>query len=394
MGLGSLVSGIFGVGGDGGAGGSLQEAKGLFDKIGLPDIEKQKLKLEEMVLQGLITPEQAQTFLQGDTGLKEISVDPRLKDSQMASLTALQDIANNGGLTMTDKSRLADIDSQVSQAERGSREAILQNARQRGVSGSGMELGAQLINQQGAAGRRHQGGLDVAAQAEQRALEALMQSGQLGGQIRGQEFGEQAQVQAAQDAINRFNQQNRQAVQEANIGRRMQAQQTNLGERQRVADSNVNTRNDQQKFNKGLFQQNFQNEMTKANAQASALNNIAQSQQNSAGRKDQFTGALIGAGATMFASDERVKTNIESGDGDLESFLQSLDPKKYEYTDPAKYGGGEKVSVMAQDLESTPMGAGAVQEDPEGVKRIDYAKLLPEIVAALGHLNKKVEGRS
>lgn len=402
MGIGKLLSGVMGVGKDGGAGATLEQSKALFDKLSIPDIESQKVKLEEMVLQGIITPEQAETFLQSDTGLKEISTDPRLKNAQMASLSALEDIANNGGLSMTDRSKLSEMESQIGQAERGSREAILQNARQRGVSGSGMELGAQMINQQGSASRRSQAGLDIAAQAEQRALEALMQSGQLSGQIRGQEFGEQSQTAAAQDAINRFNAQNKQAVDEANIGRRMGAQMANLGEKQRVSDSNVGIRNNQETTNKGLYQQQFQNQLAKAQGQSGALANIAQNQQAGAARQDQFLGGLIGAGATVgggymtgaaMASDERVKTNVRSGDMDLESFLESLDPKKYEYTDPAKYGEGEQVSVMAQDLEKTPMGRDAVQADDEGVKRVDYAKLLPEIVAALGHLNKKVEGR-
>jgi len=54
--------------------------------------------------------------------------------------------------------------------------------------------------------------LDVSAQAQSRALQALMQGGQLGGQIRQQDFGEQSEKAQAQDAINRFNTANRQQV--------------------------------------------------------------------------------------------------------------------------------------------------------------------------------------
>jgi hypothetical protein len=399
MGLGSIVGDVFGIGGDGGAGGTLGESSALFDKLKIPDIEDQKLKLEELIQQGVITPEQAQTYLQGDTGLKEISADPRLKNAQMASLSALQDISEGGGLTMTDKAKLAKIQADNASAEKGSREAILQNAKMRGVGGSGLELGAQMINQQGSATRRNQEGLDVAAQAEQRALEALMNSGQLAGQVRGQDFGEQSQVAQAQDSIDRFNAQNRQAVQEANIGRRTTANEQNLANRQRVADTNVATHNQEQQFNKGLPQQQFTNELSKATGKAGALNNVAQLQNSQAARQDQFLGGLIGAGGTigagaMIASDERSKTDIQDGDMDLESFLESLDPKKYKYKDPERFGEGDHVSVMAQDLEKTPMGRDAVKQDVDGTKLVDYAKLLPEIVAALGHLNKKVEGRA
>jgi hypothetical protein len=48
---------------------------------------------------------------------------------------------------------------------------------------------------------------------------------------------------------------------------------------------------------------------------------------------------------------------------------------RYEYTDPAKYGEGEHVGPMAQDLEKSPATAGTVFTDPEGVKRIDTGRL-------------------
>lgn len=305
MALGKLVSGLLGIGGDSGAGNSLGQAQAMFDNIALPDIEAQKIKLEELVLQGVLTPEEAQTVLQQNTGLSEIATDPRLRAAQMGALSSLQEIGDNKGLTATDRAKLQQMSDDVGTAERGSREAILANARARGIGGSGLELASLLQGQQGAAQRRSQEGLNIAAMAEQRALDALMQAGQLGGQVRGQDFSEAARVAEAQDAINRFNAANKQSVLNQNIQARNQAQQYNLGERQRVSDSNVALRNQAQMHNKGLAQQQFQNQLAKAQGAAGLASNMAQLQESQKQRQDQGTagllGSLIGAGGMIGA---------------------------------------------------------------------------------------------
>lgn len=134
-----------------------------------------------------------------------ISEDPRLKAAQMKALAGLQDVYNQGGLTAQDRARIAQINEQINQQEQAQRNAILQNARARGTAGSGLEYAQQLAAQQQGANTRAMQGVNTAAEANRRALEALQQSGQLGGQIRGQEYGMASDKARALDEIARFN---------------------------------------------------------------------------------------------------------------------------------------------------------------------------------------------
>jgi hypothetical protein len=147
----------------------------------------------------------ADTVLAGPTAYDGISTDPRLQEAQMAALNSLQDIANNGGMTAMDKANLSRVQMQTAQADRGRREAILQNMNARGMGGSGAELLAQLQSSQGATDRQAQEGLDIAGMAQLRALDAMARGGSLAGDIRGQDFGEQEAIARARDAINTFN---------------------------------------------------------------------------------------------------------------------------------------------------------------------------------------------
>lgn len=281
-----------------------REASQIFANIQLPDIEKMRLQLEGLVQQGVYTPEQADAILQQNTEMEGISTDPRLRDAQMTALSRLQSVGDTG-MDAIDRGRLNAIAADEATRARGAREAIIQNAGMRGLGGSGLELSAQLANQQGGATRASQRGFDVAAEAQQRALAAIQGAGGLAGQIRGQSWQEQAERARAQDIINQFNTRQRQDVVNANLMERNRAQQMNLGERQRIADAGAQTRNQQQMYNKNLYQQQFQNKMQRAGGQANAMTNAAQqlTQQGSQGVglfgdifKAGLGGAMTGVG--------------------------------------------------------------------------------------------------
>lgn len=87
-------------------------------------------------------------------------------------------------------------------------------------------------------------------------------------------------------------------------------------------------------------------------------------------------------------SDETVKKNIRPGD-ETQSFLDSLTAYQYEYKNP-KHGQGTHYSVMAQDLEKTPVGKSAIIETPEG-KKVDYSRLQAVHLAATATLNDRIE---
>lgn len=378
-------------GGDGGAAKISRDSARALGALDVPDIELMKLELENLVSAGQLSPEQAQAAMAERSQMENISTDPRLKQAQMQALDGLQDIANNDGLTAVDRAQLERVKGEIGQQDRGQRESIIQNANARGVGGSGLELMAQLQAQQGSAQKASQMGFDVAAQAQQNKLRALEQAGQMGGQIRGQDFDQQAQVASAQDAINKFNAANKQQVNLMNTDSRNQANASNLNNAQRIADSNTESRNQQQMSNKQLIQQDFENKYRRAGGQASGMQNAAQMAANKANTDKQTTGAVIGAVASAF-SDKNVKTDVEKFDPT--SFLDEITGYKYKYKEPQKHGEGEQVGAMAQDIEKgAPQ---AVSEDADGTKVVDYNKLGGPILAAISDMHdrlKKIEGK-
>lgn len=423
---------------------ALNRAAEQFAGVEVPEL--QDLDLEEFVYEGDVDPRLIQrgpdvnyqninanlmkAALAGDTEMKNISIDPRLRDAQMSALAQLTEIAEAGGLTAEDQANLSRIQSQTAQADRGRREAILQNMAARGMGGSGNELLAQLQSSQAATDRQAQEGLDVAAMAQRRALEAMMQSGNMGGQIRGQDFGEQSATAQAQDAINRFNAANQTSANQFNanslnnmgqfnaqnqlqtalhnnnqaydaLTRNTAAQNQmavgNRDARQNVRNNNTEVRNREETYNKVDKPQNtFQNRMQKAGGQAGVLSNQAgywgdQANSARAGWGNMIQGgAQIGAAAAS-TSDKRAKKNVKNVDSiDIDQFLAKLSPKKFEYKDKAD-GEGQHTGVMAQDLQKSSLGQEAVVDMGDGKLGYDVQKMIGIQLAALKHLADKID---
>ena len=153
----------------------------------------------------------------GSTAFEQIKTDPALRRAQMGALSKLGQIAEEGGMTLEDKAALNQITGQLSRQQAGARQAIMENMAARGTLGSGAELAQRLSAQQESAQQASQRGLDVAAMAQRRAFDAIMQRGQLGGSIRAQEYGEASNRAQAQDAIARYNADARQRSQAYNL---------------------------------------------------------------------------------------------------------------------------------------------------------------------------------
>ena len=179
----------------------LRENKELWNALQTPDIENLKVKLEQAVSQGKLDPKIGQAILAEPSMMKEVGADPKLIQAQEQSLSALQRVASSGGQDATTRARMAATMDQVGQRERASREALQAQMQRRGIGGGGTDIASQLLAQQQSAGRASQMGFQTAAAAEQRALQAIAQSGQMAGQMRGQQVSEQAQKAAAQDRI-------------------------------------------------------------------------------------------------------------------------------------------------------------------------------------------------
>jgi hypothetical protein len=233
-----------------------------------------------------------------------ISTDPRLKQDQMASLEALRSLAASGGMNAQDTANLSKLNSDVGTADKGRRDAIVQGMHQRGQGGSGMELLAQLQSNQAATDRQAQGSLDVAGMAQDRALQAIQQGGQMAGNMQQQDFGQQAQIAQARDAISRFNTGNMNQNNQFNAGQAQQANMYNNQGAQTVSNGNVANRNQATQQNHGNAQQNFENQRSVIDGQAGAMGAQAKQyaqvgQQKEETKRDAW-GNIIKGGAAAY----------------------------------------------------------------------------------------------
>ncbi len=339
----------------------VRENEALYKNIALPKI--QDLKLDGQTYQGDVEApgyQAAQVQAEGpvefgDTdarlaaldsidgsAFEGIEGDPRLENKQYESLGALDEIIQGGGMTAADQANLSRVGNQAAQADKGRRDAILQNMQARGMGGGGMELLAQLQSSQAATDRQSQESMDVAGMAQQRALDAIMQSGQLSGQMRGQQFGEDSEIAAAKDAIAKFNNQNSNQNNQFNAGQltgndQFQAQgqygagvadrnyntgvqQWNKGAindasrftagqqldagirnknvQQGVADSGVDARNQSQITNRQAPRDAFNDKIAQASGQATTTQGAIDYQTAKAGQKAAKGAAITGAGIT------------------------------------------------------------------------------------------------
>ncbi len=241
----------------------LREALARIQNVWMPSIEDMRAN-----------PKLARAFFQGKTKMSDIKRNPAARSAAMKALAGLQQVATQGGLTPIDRARLAEVQAGQEASNRGAQEAILANAAERGVAGGGLEMAQRLIAQQEGAGRANRAGLDIASQAQQRALDALERSGLAGERMGARDFAEQAQQAEAQDAIERFNTANQQNVETGNVG----------------------TTNDFTIRNKDLFQRDFENKMRQAEGSAGVYGRMADAEAEKRKRRYGYLKDAAGLG--------------------------------------------------------------------------------------------------
>ncbi len=88
-------------------------------------------------------------------------------------------------------------------------------------------------------------------------------------------------------------------------------------------------------------------------------------------------------------SDEKLKKDIKPGNEKLGQFLDAINAHAYKYKDK-KFGKGEYVSPMAQELEKTDLGKGLVKNTSEG-KMVDYGHGFGTMMAAMAEMHKRLK---
>ena len=280
---------------------AMNQALAQFAGIEVPEL--QAFSPEELKYLGDFDPRLEQALTLQDTAMEQVAADPRLQAQQMA---ALESIAGMTGQEMTpaEQAALMQIRRGAAAEAQAKQGQILQNMQARGLGGSGAELIAKLKAAQSGADRQGAMGLDVAKQAQQRALQAMSQQGQLAGNIHAQDVGEQERLAAARDVVNKFNLTNQQAVGQRNVAAQNQAGLRNLQTQQDLANRNVAQRNLAQQHNIGRDEREFQMQRqlaaNRAGIQADMGNQAAQAGANMASGIAQI-GAGLGQGLGAYA---------------------------------------------------------------------------------------------
>ncbi len=355
----------------------------MLKDVDVPDIEKQKILLENPELVGLLQAEEL-----GDSAMEDISLDPKMREAQLAALQSFQEEGEQG-FTQEDRSAQNILRRDADSRANAEQEAILSGMAQRGSLDSGAQLAAQLGAQQGSSQRRAEGADRLAMDAASRRRNAMTQSANMAAGMEGADFSRQSQAAQAKDSISQFNAANRQNV----------AAQ-NLAARQNIENQRASNANQTQVHNKGLLQQDYQNKMGKAGTMATAMGGQASSMAQQGAAKQQGAagqlGSLLNVGSTLGAaaikySDERTKDNIVAAPNELQEMLDKLNAVRYNYKPEMGLGNDDKYGVIAQDLEKSEVGKRYVVEDEEGMKSINYGDMGETQLAALADIHQRVK---
>ena len=271
----------------------LAQALKAAEGIPLPVLKEMNPELYKVVAQ--LNPEMEQAVTLGPSATQGIALDPQLKQAQMSALSKLMNITENGGRDAQLNADVSRLQNDVNSNLQGNTQAIQQNMAARGMAGGMSEQVARQMATQQAANRQSQIGLDINAQAQQRALASLMNQGNLAGSISQNEFNQQYQKANAQDAISKFNAQNLQNVNSNNTQSKNNAQQINVGNQQAVANQNVGLSNQAQEYNAGLAQKDFENKMAKVGLGNKVTGALADNSQKQAQNQNDFIGGLFGS---------------------------------------------------------------------------------------------------
>lgn len=295
-----------------------KEQLARLNAIDIPDIEKQRILLENPELMGQLDTEQL-----GSSALEEISLDPKAREAQLNALQSLQQYADEG-MSDADKFGMEQMLGQVSAATKSNQANIEADMARRGMDSSGASLMSKINAQQSGANTAREQAMQQAAQGQQNRMNALNQLANQSSAMQSQDYSRQANVASAKDAIA-----------QANAANRYQTNATNLAAKQSIENQRANMANQQETFNKGLIQQQFGNEITKATGQNQASGQLANmysnQAQSQAAADAATTGAVFGLGAKLAsggaAQDGGVMSKYENG-GVHNNFQNDTDERK------------------------------------------------------------------
>lgn len=222
----------------------------------LEELQYQQLQsagnFDPELLQGLqsLNPE-----MLGDSRLGGVNFDPRLMGMQEKTLQALMEIGEKGGLRPEDEAALDRVLDSVAVQDKGRRDSIIQSMATRGMGGSGNELLAMLQSNQAASDRANDSGLQIAGDASQRALQSLIQGGEMARDMSNDQLNLDMNKASAADQIALFNTQTKNSAQEQNARIFNDMREYNTRNKNDARMFNLQQQQDQLRYNNQLNKQ-------------------------------------------------------------------------------------------------------------------------------------------
>ena len=300
--IGGIVGNILGSSDRESARANMAQALNAIISTGAPPDMAKALLLDKFKSAGVLTPALEADLGDVSSNLANYKEDSNLKNSQMDALNALAQQSKTG-LSATDQVALNQIRGKAMTDAEAQRQAVMQQMQSRGMGGSGAELISQLSAGQNASNQEANQGLSVAAQAQQAALNALMNRGQLAGSMRSQDLNTAQATMGAADAMAKFNMQNSMGRQAANTGILNQAQAANLQNAQNLSNMNTSQQNNEAQRQANAEHQKWVDTLNLNAAKSNALTGNAtqlSNQANQTGAMWSGIGSAVGAGLNAY----------------------------------------------------------------------------------------------
>lgn len=250
-------------------------------------------ELQKYVDMGILTPAQAETILQQGNAYNDINVDPSSMMEQQDALSKLKGVGDSKGMTDAMKARLTEALDKVATETRGNNASILDQMAQRGIPTSLMGAAAQMASSGDEARNANLTATQAAGDAENRAIQSMMAQGDLATSMHGQQYNEQANKAAAENAMRQWNAGASNQMNEANANREQAANVYNTENKQNIANANTGLANQRTAYNATVPQSVFNNDVTRAQG----LAGMGQAQANQYNQVGNQILGLIGAGA-------------------------------------------------------------------------------------------------
>jgi hypothetical protein len=259
-------------------------------------------QLQQFVNAGIMTPEEAQSYLAGPTNYSTLTSENSGMDAEQEAIGKLRDIVNSGGADAEEQANIQQILNTLSTTESGNNAAIVADNARRGVGNSGLTMASRLASNQNDATNANMNALQTGAAEEARNLAAIEGLGTLGGNVQGQEYTAGANKASAADAIAKFNAQQEQDISKVNATATNAAKAANLANAQDIANKNTVSAQTQEASIPAAQQQAYQDALNKAAAGMSGADSLANIKETTGQQNAGILGGLIGTAGTVASS--------------------------------------------------------------------------------------------